>query len=70
MRAKNQIPDGYVGREQALIKHYVLEKYLEKLTAILAVNRRSHFEFIYVDCFAGPWQVDPSQMHTTSIAIS
>lgn len=69
MTAKNHIPDEYLGREQAFIKHYVLEKYLEKLTAILAVSR-PNFEFAYVDCFAGPWQVEPSQMHTTSIAIS
>jgi three-Cys-motif partner protein len=70
MATKNLIPAAYEGREQAFIKHNVLEKYLEKLTAILAVNRRSDFEFTYVDCFAGPWQADTTQMHSTSIAIS
>lgn len=66
---QNLIPDAYVGREQALIKHNILEKYLEKLTAILAVNP-SVFEFTYIDCFAGPWQADESEMASTSIAIS
>ena len=66
---KNVIPDAYVGREQAFIKHNILEKYLEKLTAILAVSQ-TVFEFTYVDCFAGPWQADESEMASTSIAIS
>lgn len=66
---QNIIPDAYVGREQALIKHTILKEYLEKLTAILAVTQ-SVFEFTYVDCFAGPWQVDESKMDSTSIAIS
>lgn len=65
----NLIPDAYVGREQALIKHNILEKYLEKLTAILAVNQ-AVFEFSYIDCFAGPWQANESEMGSTSIAIS
>lgn len=69
MVTQSLIPEAYIGREQALIKHYVLEKYLEKLTSILAVNR-SNFEFTYIDCFAGPWQADTAQMHSTSIAIS
>jgi three-Cys-motif partner protein len=69
MTTQNLISDAYVGREQAAIKHNILEKYLEKLTAILSVSRLN-FEFTYIDCFAGPWPVDPTQMHTTSIAIS
>ena len=63
------IHEAYFGREQAAIKHNILEKYLEKLTAILSVNQLN-FEFTYIDCFAGPWQADPAQMHSTSIAIS
>lgn len=69
MATQNIIPDAYIGREQALIKHHVLEKYLEKLTAILAVSNPV-FEFTYIDCFAGPWQASEAEMHTTSIAIS
>ena len=62
-------PDAYVGREQALIKHTILKEYLGKLTNILAVNQPV-FEFTYVDCFAGPWQANESEMASTSIAIS
>lgn len=63
------IPFPYLGREQALIKHTILKEYLGKLTNILAVNS-DVFEFTYVDCFAGPWQADESEMASTSIAIS
>lgn len=65
----NSIDEAYFGREQAAIKHNILEKYLEKLTAILSISR-SNFDFTYIDCFAGPWQADEMQMHSTSIAIS
>lgn len=66
---QNLIPYAYLGREQALIKHTILKEYLGKLTNILAVNQPV-FEFTYVDCFAGPWQANESEMDSTSIAIS
>lgn len=67
------IPAAYDGREQALIKHRLLEDYLEKLFLIIGMgskNAGGHIELCYIDCFAGPWG-DPSEdMQTTSIAIS
>lgn len=66
---QNLIPYVYLGREQALIKHTILKEYLGKLTNILAV-KQDVFEFTYVDCFAGPWQANESEMASTSIAIS
>jgi three-Cys-motif partner protein len=67
------IPAAYDGREQALIKHRLLEDYLEKLFLIIGMgskNAGGRIELCYVDCFAGPWG-DPSEdMQTTSIAIS
>ena len=67
------IPAAYDGREQALIKHRLLEDYLEKLFLIIGMgskNGGSSIELCYVDCFAGPWG-DPSEdMQSTSIAIS
>jgi three-Cys-motif partner protein len=69
MANNNLIHEAYSGREQAAIKHKILEKYLEKLTAILAIGKKD-FKFTYVDCFAGPWQANTAEMHTTSIAIS
>lgn len=66
------IPAAYDGREQALIKHRLLENYLEKLFLIIGLASRSGgtAELCYVDCFAGPW-CDPSEdMESTSISIS
>jgi three-Cys-motif partner protein len=66
------IPTAYDGREQAIVKHRLLEDYLEKLFLIIGLASRSGgtTELCYVDCFAGPWG-DPSEdMQATSIAIS
>ena len=64
------IPTAYDGREQALIKHKLLESYLEKLFLIIGMGgrREGHIELCYVDCFAGPW--GDESVATTSIAIS
>jgi len=66
------IPAAYDGREQALIKHRLLEDYLEKLFLIIGMGTRSggSAELCYVDCFAGPWGDSSEEMKSTSIAIS
>jgi three-Cys-motif partner protein len=67
------VPSIYDGREQAWIKHQLLESYLEKLLLIIGMAARSQggkAEICYVDCFAGPWGDDSEQMEGTSIAIS
>ncbi len=66
------VPAIYDGREQAWIKHQLLESYLEKLLLIIGMAARTHgkVEICYVDCFAGPWGDDSEQMEGTSIAIS
>lgn len=66
------VPEIYDGREQAWIKHQLLESYLEKLVLIIGLAARSQgkVEICYVDCFAGPWGDDSEQMEGTSIAIS
>lgn len=66
------IPTAYDGREQALIKHRLLEDYLEKLFLIIGMGTRSggSAELCYVDCFAGPWGDSSEDMKSTSIAIS
>lgn len=66
------VPAIYDGREQAWIKHQLLESYLEKLLLIISMSARSqgNVEICYVDCFAGPWGDDSEQMEGTSIAIS
>lgn len=63
----------YDGREQALVKHKLLEGYLEKLVMIIGASAKSSghlVEINYVDCFAGPWGAPEDSMETTSIAIS
>lgn len=66
------VPAIYDGREQAWIKHQLLESYLEKLLRIIGMAARTQgkVEICFVDCFAGPWGDDSEQMEGTSIAIS
>lgn len=61
------IPDAYRGREQAYVKHRILGAYLERLFMIVG---QSHSTINYVDCFAGPWSDESSELSGTSIAIS
>lgn len=65
-------PDVYQGREQAFIKHRLLESYLEKLFMIIGMSssRLGITELCYVDCFAGPWSDESEDLSGTSIAVS
>ena len=62
-----EIPAHYKGREQAYVKHRLLEAYLERLFMIVGHHERT---ICYVDCFAGPWQSQDEDMEDTSIGIS
>lgn len=62
-----EIPLHYRGREQAYIKHRLLETYLERLFMIVGHHEHT---ICYVDCFAGPWQSQDEAMEDTSIGIS
>ena len=55
----------YENREQAWVKHWLLEKYLERL--ILKVGTRWN-RFIYVDAFAGPWGSTSNDLSDTSFS--
>ena len=57
----------YRGREQALIKHQLLESYLYRLFMIVGQHQPT---ILYVDCFAGPWQEASEDMSDTSIGRS
>lgn len=72
MAGQKATPDAYDGREQALIKHTLLESYLQKLVLIvgMAAGRGKQAELCYIDCFAGPWGDDSDGMDSTSIAVS
>lgn len=55
--------DEYEGREQAFVKHFVLEKYLEVLVRIVGTKWGT---INYVDCFSGPWQEKGEALEGTS----
>lgn len=59
-------PDFYVGREQTLVKHYILEQYLEKFAHKIGWFWQT---LAYVDCFSGPWESRDPELSDTSFAI-
>lgn len=57
----------YRDRPQTYMKHYFLEKYLQKV----AFNILSFSDqFVYVDGFSGPWKSDDEELADTSFAIA
>lgn len=57
----------YVGREQAFVKHFFLESYLESLVYKTA---SAFDEIAYVDGFSGPWQSTGENFADTSFGIA
>ncbi len=62
------MPETYIGKEQAFVKHTILETYLQRLFMIVGRNKETIIN--YVDCFAGPWQEDDENLSDTSIGVS
>ena len=57
----------YAGREQTLVKHFILEKYLQRFARIVG----SRWEVLtYVDCFSGPWNVQSEELKDSSFDIA
>jgi three-Cys-motif partner protein len=57
----------YAGREQTLVKHFILKKYLERFAYIVG----SHWDVLtYVDCFSGPWNARSEKFEDSSFAIA
>lgn len=56
----------YAGREQASVKHFLLESYLKRLVMITGMARYSRIA--YVDAFAGPWKSARDDLSDTSFA--
>lgn len=63
-----EIGKAYEGREHSVVKHALLKGYLEKLLFIMGMTGIR--EIAYVDCFAGPYKDESSDIQATSIAIS
>jgi three-Cys-motif partner protein len=57
----------YKDREQTYLKHLFLERYLETVAYHIGY---SHREFVYVDCFSGPWHTADEELGDTSIRIA
>lgn len=57
----------YEGREQSLVKHRILQRYLLRFSLIIGRFRPS---ITYVDCFAGPWKSNSESLEDTSFAIA
>ena len=59
--------DLYTGREQTLVKHFILRNYLERFAIIVG----SRWDTLtYVDCFSGPWNVQSDDFKDSSFAIA
>lgn len=59
--------DLYAGREQTLVKHFILEHYLERFAHIVG----SAWDAItYVDCFSGPWNARSERLEDSSFAVA
>jgi three-Cys-motif partner protein len=57
----------YAGREQTLVKHFILQKYLERF----AYKVGSYWDALtYVDCFSGPWNARSEVFEDSSFAIA
>ncbi len=57
----------YAGREQTLVKHFILRKYLERFAHIVGTRWDT---LTYVDCFSGPWNVKSEDFQDSSFAIA
>jgi three-Cys-motif partner protein len=59
--------DLYIGREQTLVKHLILRRYIERFAHIIGRNWDS---ITYVDCFSGPWNSRSPELADSSFAIA
>jgi len=57
----------YTGREQTLVKHLILQKYLERFAHIIGYAWST---LTYVDCFSGPWNVRSEDLKDSSFSIA
>jgi three-Cys-motif partner protein len=57
----------YRGKEQTYLKHFFLERYLDRVGFHIGYAQQ---EFVYVDCFSGPWKAADEDLADTSIRIA
>jgi three-Cys-motif partner protein len=60
-------PEFYKGKEQTYLKHFFLEKYLQRVAFHIGF---AYPRFIYVDGFSGPWRAQGDDLSDTSFRIA
>lgn len=60
-------PEYYKNREQTYLKHFFLERYLERVGFNICSFKD---EFVYVDGFSGPWKSTAEKFEDTSFMIA
>lgn len=63
----DEADDPYSEREQTQIKHFVLEKYLQRFARIVGSWKSG---ILYVDGFSGPWKTAAGDLSDSSFAIA
>ena len=66
-QASDDSTELYAGREQTLVKHFILESYLERFAHIVGMFWNT---ITYADCFSGPWNVQSSKLEDSSFYIA
>jgi len=57
----------YAGREQTLVKHYILREYISRFAHIVGSAWNA---ITYVDCFSGPWNAQSGDLQDSSFSIA
>lgn len=63
-------PSKYKGREQTFVKHFFLDRYLERVAYVTLAGSGRWSEFAYVDAFSGPWRSGDENFEDTSVFIA
>jgi three-Cys-motif partner protein len=63
-------PARYRGREQTFVKHFFLDRYLERVAYVTLAGSGRWSEFAYIDAFSGPWRSADENFEDTSVSIA
>ena len=63
-------PSQYQGREQTFVKHFFLNRYLERVAYVTLAGGARWSDFVYVDAFSGPWRSGNENFEDTSVFIA
>ena len=63
-------PANYKGREQTYVKHFFLDRYLERVAHVTLARPNTWDEFVYIDAYSGPWRAQGESSEDTSVHIA